>query len=512
MAARPPYRANGTLQFQSRTMYYSSKYTFVRIYYIAIQLLLSLFLLPLNTSVLLTIAALSRFHLLRSEEQLNRQLLVQNPRFYPNTVLITGINTVRGLKLARQFYYGGHRVIGADVGLPPVRSGSSMSNTIFAYYALSKSQYVSSLMDIIHREKVDLWIPYSDRVTPIEEGMAKSTIESRTACRCFHLNVDFVSLFGQNDSFLQYVTERGLPTVEKQNVQTRDSIHRILNRSPNKAYIIYDPSKGTVRDAVHLPKNTPSQTYSELSVLAITKDRPWVLKQHARLGKYWVDVVLVRGHLRAMKVRPLRSKPFETGNSRMDSGLYETMRRMMISFAEKAGHRISGHLSIKLMVDEEVSINSICHTIYICGCRQGSSAVSELLDDPPSDLYSFYLEMLSPELNGISSTTKLQSLGESRHSHTTFVSSAVPQQTPMPSPWLLQSAAKLREQIQQLHYSVTSMFHLDQEVISFAPFDWTRFSAHDPLPWWWHYHVSQPLNGLSSVFDGEIEISVKKFS
>lgn len=459
-------------------------------------------LLPLDTFILLSAALLNHFHLLHHQQRHNRQLLLQNPRFYPKTILITGINTTRGLKLARQFYYGGHRVIGADVGLSLIRSGGSMSNTIFTYYSLSssKAQYVSSMIDIIHREKVDLWIPYSDNVNQIDDAIAKSTIESRTSCRCLHLNVDYVALFSRDDSFIQHVRERGLPVIERHNVQSRDSVHRILNRSPNKAYLIHKTSKGTLRDAVSLPKSTPSQTYAEVSMIAISKDKPWVLKQRARLGNYWADLVLVRGVVRAMKVRPLRPQLSIKNDSKMETGLYETIRRLMDEFAERAGPRISGHLSIKIMVDEEIAPNSVSYIVYIGGCRQGSIAVAGLLDDdPPSNLYSSYLELLSPEVNGIAdSDIKSQVYTKSKPSREWTNYSTAWNQIHIPVPSVVQSAEELWIKIQRLRDSV----------LHFVPFvdRMENFSVLDPLPWWWHYHVSQPVSGIFSLFDGEVEI------
>ncbi|QGA14568.1 hypothetical protein EYB26_002223 [Talaromyces marneffei] len=502
MASPPWYRITGSYKAEERTTYSLSKLTLSRIYQLAVQIFVSLIFLPLDTSILLGPAILNYFHLLHYQQRHNRRLLLQNPRFYPKTILITGINKARGLKLARQFHYGGHRVIGADVGISLIRSGGSMSNTIFAYYALSssKSLYVSNLIDIIHREKVDLWIPYSDNVTPIEDAMAKSAIESRTSCKCLHLNVDYVTLLGQNDSFIQHVRERGLPVIEKHNVQSRDSVHRILNRSPNKAYLIHKSSKGALRDAVALPKSTPSQTYTEVSMIAISKDKPWVLKQRVRLGNYWADLVLVRGRVKAMQIRPLRPQLSIKDNPKMETGLYETIRRLMNDFAEKAGPRISGHLCIKIMVDEEITPNSVSYVVYIGICRQGSGAISGLLDnDPPSNLYSSYLEILSPEVNGlVDSNLKTQVYTKSGHSRKWSDYSAALNQIYIPVSSVVRLAETLWMQTQKLRYSV-------MHVVPFAD-RLKMLSVLDPLPWWWHYHISQPVNGIFSLFDGEFEI------
>lgn len=496
MASSPWYRIAGSYRAEGRP---TLKFAVSRIYRLLIQIFASLIFLPLDTFTLLSVALLNHFHLLQHQRH-NRLLLLQNPRFYPKTILITGINTVRGLKLARQFYYGGHRVIGADVGLFLIRSGGSMSNTIFAYYSLSsnKAQYVSNLIDIIHREKVDLWIPYSDNIGPIDDAMAKSTIESRTSCRCLHLNVDYATLFSRDDSFIQHVRERGLPVIEKHIVQSRDSIHRILNGSPNKVYILYKSSKSALRDAISLPKKTPSQTYAEVSMIAIAKDKLWVLKQLARLGNYWADLVLVRGRVEAMKIRPMHRETFINDDTRMETGLHKTIRRLVDEFAEKAGPRISGHLSIKIMVDEVVASSSVSYTVYIGGCHQGSIAVAELLDDdPPSNLYSSYLELLSPETNGVvDSEIKSPVYTKPRPSRKWIDYSTAWKQIHILSPSVVRSAEKLWTELRRFRVSVMYVVHFVDRM--------ENFSVLDPLPWWWHYHISQPVNGILSLFDGEL--------
>lgn len=235
-------------------------------------------------------------------------------------------------------------------------------------------------------------------------------------------------------------------------------------------------------------------------MIAISKDKPWVLKQRARLGNYWADLVLVRGAVRAMKVRPLRPQLSIKDDSKMETGLYETIRRLMDEFAGKAGPHISGHLSIKIMVDEEIALNSVSYTVYIGGCRQGSIAVAGLLDDdPPSNLYSSYLELLFPEVNGIiDSDIKSQVYTKSRPSRkwTDYYSTAW-NQIHIPVPSVVQFAEELWIEIRRLRDSV-------MHVVPFVD-RLENFSVLDPLPWWWHYHISQPVNGVISLFN-EVEI------
>jgi hypothetical protein len=471
-----------------------------------IHVSISLFLLPLDTAVLIGATVFGRLPLPHNRQPHRRRDLLRDAHFYPKTILITGVGAARALGLARQFYYGGHRVVGADVGLPPIRSGGSMSNTLDAYYRMPKTHYVSNLMDIINREKIDVWIPCSDRATAVEDGVAKSTIESRTACKCIHFDSDFAMLFSQNDAFLQHVAEKGLPVVEKHDVRSRDSIHRILNRSPTKSFLIQKPGtrvRANARDAIMLPRRTPSQTYSDVSQLAVSNDHPWVLKQRAKIGKYWADLLLVQGQVKAMKIRPFR-EDLGWGKSRLDEGLFEAMQRLMDRFAERGGTRLTGHLSVKLVVDEEIGGHSVRYAIYIAGCRQGIAAVADLLDDPPRDFYGRYLEVLTSESDG----NNVRPRGKS--SSPVISIRPVAAQPPSSSIWMSHVAEVFKE-LRQYRRTYKTLDFCAEQLRHVPVWDRARFSRLDPVPWWWHAHVSQPLNDFILIFDVKVEAHTKRW-
>ncbi|KAL1987228.1 hypothetical protein VTN96DRAFT_4560 [Rasamsonia emersonii] len=466
-----------------------------------LQLYVSFLVLPLDTVVLVGVTVLAVLPLPVNEPRHQRRRLLQDAHFYPKTVLITGVGTARGLVLARQFHYAGHRVVGGDVGLPPIRSGGSTSNALSVFYRISKTQYVSNLIDIINREKVDIWIPCSDRASAAEDGVAKGTIESRTSCKCVHFDAEFATCFAQKSLFLQYVSDKGLPVAERHDVRSRDSIHRILNRSPHKIFQIRklgSPLKGKAKDVIILPKKTLSQTYSDVSELTVTKEHPWILKQRGRVGKYWADLLLIQGQLKALKVRPLR-REMSWGLSRLDEGLYAAMEQLMERFAEKGGTRLTGHLSVKLLVDEEVSAHAVRYATYIAGCRQGTTAVGGLLDNPPPDLYQRYLEVLKPETNGVDSKPSEKSPASTGQ---------LAVQRPL---WLPNAVEYALKELRRLRQASKTVDVLAEQLEQLLLGDNSRFSRLDPVPWWWHRHVSRPLNDLILLYDRNVEAHVKRF-
>lgn len=97
---------------------------------------------------------------------------------------------------------------------------------------------------------------------------------------------------------------KGVAVLERHEVQSRDSIHKILHRSPAKPYRMRRVHPAAHENVVILPKHTLSKTYTEVSELQVSKDRFWVLHQQTRLGEFFADLLV---DMHAIKVRPARS-------------------------------------------------------------------------------------------------------------------------------------------------------------------------------------------------------------
>lgn len=446
-----------------------------------LRIVISFVLLPLDNAVLLGTYFGHYLTLLRLAVHRRRQAIPRETEFRRKTVLITGVNSLHGLAVARCWYYEGHRVIGADMMDSPIRSGESMSKSLAAFYDVVKTQYVSQLVEIVRREKVDVWIPCSEQVDTMEDTVAKNVIESRTECRCVQLDPELASQFGSPESLRQYLVERDLPVVENYQVQSRDSVHKILHRSPSKAYLMRR-ARGQDSRPVMLPQRTLSMTYHEVSEIQINKDNPWILQQQTRLGEFIAEILVVRGQVKAIKVRPgdLQSA---WGASRLDQGLAISIHRLMDRFAMKGGSRLTGHLAVHLMVDEEFDANSVRHVLHIAHCTQGAASVKTLLQGPSSDIVSGYLSVLSSqvtEASGQLSETPFDDVKATIATTDRAKESSANTLKKILSPTFL---------IQQAKEAAWEVCHV--------PF-WKdpRFSYSDPFPWWWHTHVYTPFREI----------------
>ncbi|KAL4806273.1 hypothetical protein BDV18DRAFT_139111 [Aspergillus unguis] len=434
------------------------------------KIAISLVLLPLDNTILCLAVALS--YLSPVLPYIATVRYRRGLQYRPKTILVTGINTPHGLRIARSFHDEGHRVVGADVTDAGFPAGESLSWALVAYYRITKLDYRLLLLDIVQRENVDLWIPCLRDISVIEDAMAKEEIESRTSCRCVTLDTELATQWSQSDSLIQYLVKQGLPVVENHQVQSRDIIHRILNRSPSKVYHMRKRTPASSNDVIVLPKRTLSSTYSEVSEIQVSKDSPWLMQQHGRLGEFDAELLIIRGHVSAITICPTKRESV-WGRSPLNDSLAVVIYQVLDKFASRGTPRINGHFAVRLMVDEELSPHSVRYEVHIAGCAQGAGATARLLlDTPHRMLVNGYLRLLEDHtlVNGI-----VRPDVSIRDAYRTSGGHAISQTIPALYPgaqyigWMLNRLSKL------LFWK-----------------DW-RFAVTDPLPWWWHNHIFLPL-------------------
>ncbi|RHZ53843.1 uncharacterized protein CDV56_106856 [Aspergillus thermomutatus] len=493
MAVRTMRRAFSSIP-KEQTLQFVQK--LVRMLMHLLWIAVSFVLLPLDNAILLAVYIVGFVSQLLpgSCPSRRRKAALRAVHFYPKTVLVTGVDTPHGLAVARCWYYEGHRVVGTSITDSSIRSGESMSQTLTAFYNISHSQYVSTLLDIIHREKVDIWMPCSDKATVMEDAMAKEVIESRTNCKCIHLDTELADRFSRPESFIQYLVEKDLPVLEDHHVQSRASIHRILHRSPTKVYQMRRVSSiaGDSKVLV-LPKRTLSQTYTEVSEIQISKDSPWMLQQQTRLGTYFAEMLVVRGFVEAIKIRP-SDQQLGWGRSRLDEALAIAIRKLMERFAMKGGPRLTGQLCLKLMVDEEFDTNSVRHVIHIASCTQGAAAIRHLLQDASCSIPAGCLTVLAAQTNGMPTR-----LTKSTNAGIRSLMCKAPSQGSR-----FYEALKTRECGRLVLVVERAMQLLDRLIYEAGQLvfwkNW-QYSSFDPLPWWWDAHIYQPVRHFGMAFN-----------
>jgi len=173
----------------------------------------SIALLPLSSYVL---AFSYACNILIPQYGLRRKTRSAAP-FQPKTILVTGVGTAKGLRIARAFYETGHKVIGADFQPLGIPSCGRFSRALNAYYPLrmptassGSTLYMRDLVKIVEREAVQLWVSCSELVSAVDDGQARELLEHRTSCKTVQVDVDIAGKISDNNEFIRYARSVGL--------------------------------------------------------------------------------------------------------------------------------------------------------------------------------------------------------------------------------------------------------------------------------------------------------------
>ncbi|KAK5053124.1 hypothetical protein LTR84_002098 [Exophiala bonariae] len=436
--------------------------------------------------------------------------------FGPRTVLLTGVNTPQGLRLAGAFHDTGHNVIGLDYesGLPtPAR----FSRAVHRFYPLRvpsvegrRSEYVNHVTEIVEKERVDLWLNCITNADPDLESQVRTRIERITTCRCFALSLDDAPCFARKDKLLSYMQSLGLPVPEVHQVRSRDELHKVLNRSHGqRKYLLHATTKQEANNSrirARLPRRTLSQTYNLVSRINITQSSPWVLEQDTdEMEKYSTFAITVRGEIKAFVAS------YSTDNSSFqlldpDSALSQSMLRFVSSLVKSQGCNLTIHLNMDFRVEEWVTATGVVKTILpvdvstqadvntllfrgIAGSAQLTRAYLACLqsadpkENPTTDVASSYPYYVSDD--GVSfpvfETFGVYNFGQMVHTLAV---------TPLRH--LLTFKVGPRSFLKSLASLVDRLLH------------WTNdsYSIDDPLPFWWYHQVCVPLEILIRVITG----------
>ena len=205
----------------------------------ALLLLLSICTLP-TTTLILFLSRLTRFSPLVRPFRL-RNRLYRSRRFQPRKVLVTGAGTPHGLRIARAFYETGHDVIGADFVRRGLPSQALFSRCIRKFHNLrvpsqylGAGLYVRDVVEVIEREKPDLWISCADS-TLISAGddaqISELVKRGSISCTCFTVSAAVLRAIDNREALYEHTQTLGLPTPEVVEVRSRHELHTVLHRN-----------------------------------------------------------------------------------------------------------------------------------------------------------------------------------------------------------------------------------------------------------------------------------------
>lgn len=501
---------------------------------------LSFLFLPLSTFLLLASFVVRLF--LSNEDAVRKRIRRGiNPDFRPKTILVTGVGMTKGLFLARTFYKAGHNVIGADFEPSRVPVCGRLSKALRTFYSLPKpseeagaAYYIDAILQIVRKERVDLWVSCSGVASAVEDGQAKEVLEKRSDVRCIQFDVLTTQMLHEKDTFIAQTQRLGLPTPETHNVTSRAAVHKVLQQSPRtkKQYIMKsvgmdDASRG---DMTLLPKRTVSETYNHLSTISISGHKPWVLQQFIKGREYCTHALVVNDEVKVFVACPSSELLMHYEALPSDSALSRAMLRFTEEFVKRNCGGMTGHLSFDFLTEEVVSEKGAEIALLPIECNPRAHTAVVLFRGQETAMAEAYLSALTSQINDTREQSHTSANADAHLEHpsslitpskfrlnmnghvslppltiNTATSAPVSPATPACYYWLPHDLVTL-VLLPLLLYRYTTLSAYLHGCATFLThvFLWRdgTFELWDPLPTWWLYHVYWPGLFVANLLAG----------
>jgi hypothetical protein len=399
------------------------------------------------------------------------------------TVLVTGVSMTKGLTLARVFHRAGHRVIGADTDS---EACGGMSNCVSVFYQLKapsptkgSSTYIESLLDIILKENVDLWVSCSGVASAAEDGEAMEVIEARSPCRSIQFNLEMTKILHEKDTFIDYVRKLDLTVPETHIVTSSTAAEDILRDAPSgRSYImkpigVDDSKRG---DMTLLPKSSPEKTSKHIASLGLNPKSPFIIQQFIKGPEYCTHALVVRGEVKVFVACPSAELLMHYEALPSTSALSKAMLKFTTKVASESGKNFTGHLSFDFLVEDTTPSNPDDIVLYPIECNpRAHTAVvlfSQTLEMADAYMGVFADRKKAAEPNRIITPLNPQNYYWIGHDLVSLASTS----------W---SLAKTKDFLDHV-------FHWHDGTFELA----------DPLPWFWLYHVYWPSRFIRCLSSG----------
>ncbi|RDW76809.1 uncharacterized protein DSM5745_06801 [Aspergillus mulundensis] len=310
------------------------------------------------------------------------------------TILVTGVSMTKGLVIARILARNTpHRIIGADTepALIPFTCPGRYSRAVGKFYRLdcpapdNPKPYIDSLLSVIRKEGVHLWISCSSVVGAVEDGEVMATARREFGCHFEAIQFDAgtVRKFHEKDAFMAYIAGLGLAVPESHRCTSVDEVERALDNAGEKKRFIMKPigvnDKARGQMMTLLPLEAGRDTSCYLRGLGISPSSPFILQQYIPGSEYCTHSLVVRGDVKAFVACPSSDMLMHYAALPHDSALSVKMLEFTRRVAEDGGPDFTGHLSFDFLVDGDGADAAL----YPIECNPRAHTAVVLFQDTP---------------------------------------------------------------------------------------------------------------------------------
>ncbi|KAM0165706.1 hypothetical protein ACHAQE_002247 [Botrytis cinerea] len=344
----------------------------------------------------------------------------------PRTILVTGVGMSKGLSIARSFYRAGHRVIGADFEPYYIPVSGHFSKSLRKFYRLRKpngksgaEEYTRDIVNIIEKERVDLWVSCSGVASAIEDGEAAEMVQRNTKCAVVQFGVGLTEMLHEKFAFIKYTMELGLNVPLTYRIHSCEEALEILHpkngESVDKKFIMKpEMVDDSVRaDMTLLPSPSRTQTDTHIQKLNPALKRPFVLQQYIKGREYCTHSIVLKGKIHAFVSCRSSDMLMHYQALPSSSALAKAMFHYTTLYIQRAAERtpnspITGHFSLDFLIDEEIAqkaegslhpsskeVEKLQKELFPIECNPRAHTAVVLLNDSAEEMAEAYLSLLS---------------------------------------------------------------------------------------------------------------------
>lgn len=236
----------------------------------------------------------------------------------PKKILLTGGKMTKSLQLARSFHRAGHQVFMVETHKYWL-SGHRFSNAVQNFFTVPAPEkdpegYIQSLLEIVKREKIDVFIPVSSPVASYYDSLAKPTLSPH--CEVFHFDPEITKTLDDKFSLCEQARILGLTAPKVFLITSPEEIINFDFSQEQNPYII----KSIQYDSVTRLDMTkfPFEGMEEyVKKLPISKERPWVMQEFIKGQEYCTHSTVRDGEIRLHCCS--KSSPFQVNYEQVDN-------------------------------------------------------------------------------------------------------------------------------------------------------------------------------------------------
>lgn len=240
---------------------------------------------------------------------------------HPNNILITGAKMTKCLQLARLFHGAGHRVFLLETHKYWL-SGYRFSRAVTGFYTVPEPQmnaegYCQGILNIIKREKIDVFIPVSSPIASYYDSLAKKLIAP--LCECILFEPEITLQLDNKFTFTETVHKLGLSGLKSHLITDPQQILNFDFAGDGSQYIVKSIAYDSCHrlDLTRLPLASTKEMEAFLEKLPISPENPWVMQEFIEGKEYCTHSTVKNRSIRLHRCS--HSSPFQVNYQQVDN-------------------------------------------------------------------------------------------------------------------------------------------------------------------------------------------------